>query len=265
MYAIVRIVFVIAAALLSTVGLDFSQQGDPAESKRYVVESGDFYFDPPGLLIQPGDTVEWVFVEITVDGHTTTAYHPTYKKELRMPENAIPWDSDLVLEKDKSFAVRLDTVGIYDYFCLFHEFLGMIGRIIVQEPTGPVSAKPAVSGLPPAAQQAMPAIDEIMGSIGRLFNFAGELNYVLHLSRQKDPKKALARFDRFLAEFKSGAGHANSVLEILKRVNLSMEIENALQELGNLLKKEAAFEEIEKLAKTMKTYLSEARKRLKTG
>lgn len=261
-----RIAMLVAVLALGLLGMSLSsghRQPQQQTAKHFVVEGGDFYFDPPGLLVQPGDTIEWVFVEITVDGHTSTAYHPANKKELRMPEAAQPWDSGFILDKEKTFSVTFDTIGIYDYFCLFHEFLGMIGRVIVKEPIGPVVDKPAVTGLPPAAQQAMPSIAEIMGSVGKLFNLSGELNDAVHLYRLKDSKKALEHLDGTLADLHAGADRDGSLFEVLKKVNLESDVEKALQELRNIIFSNAVLETVEKQSKAIKSLLAEARKRLK--
>lgn len=263
MTTLVKFALFVAAIVLGAIGLSVgighSQASTP---KHYLVESGDFYFDPPGLLIQPGDMVEWAFVEITVDGHTTTAYHPNYKKELRMPEGAKPWDSDLILDKSKTYSVRFETVGIYDYFCLFHEFLGMIGRIIVKEPIGPVAAKPSVTGLPPAAAKEMPAIDEIMGPVGKIFNFTGELNLVTQLYRLGEIKKSSEILNRLVTEFKTGTEKIDSLYEILKKVNLLTELEESLAVWQKLMAEPNSLEKIEAQAKINKNILKEARQRL---
>ncbi len=66
------------------------------DTHRYVIEVGDFFFDPPGLLVQSGEAIEWIFREITVDGHSVTAYHPAnFRHELRIPEGASPFDSGI--------------------------------------------------------------------------------------------------------------------------------------------------------------------------
>jgi plastocyanin len=265
MSMVIKLILCSASVLWSAIGLSSFGQGQPKEIRHYVIESGDFYFDPPGLLIQPGDIVEWVFVEITVDGHTTTAYHPTFMKELRMPENAKPWDSEIILDKSKTYSVTLDAVGVYDYFCLFHEFLGMIGRLVVKEPAGPVIAKPTIPGLPPAALKEMPSIDEIMGAIGKIFNFTGELNDVVHLHRQKDQKKSSERLGRLLDELRDGMSRDDSLFAVLKKVNLYNEVEKALQELRSAIASNAPIEDVEKLSKSVKSLLSDARKKLKAN
>jgi plastocyanin len=62
--------------------------------------------------------------------------------------------------------------GVYDYFCTPHEMAGMVGRIIVGEPTGPGTLPfdhfkddPVAQDwqpVPKAAQAAFPPVEAIM-------------------------------------------------------------------------------------------------------
>jgi hypothetical protein len=102
--------------------------------------------------------------------HTTSAYSPKNgNHSLRIPKEAQPWASDFLLPGQR-FEVRLTTEGVYDYYCAPHEMAGMVGRLIVGRPSGP-GALPfdyfKAEGkdwmlVPPAAQNAFPAIDAIM-------------------------------------------------------------------------------------------------------
>jgi plastocyanin len=124
-------------------------------------------FDPVGVFTAPGTIVRWICDE---NVHTTTAYNPkNYNHSLRMPEDAQPWASDYMLP-GQSFEVTLTKEGVYDYFCVPHELVGMVGRIIVGKPTGPgslpfdyfVSEGYHWQEVPPATQRAFPAIADIM-------------------------------------------------------------------------------------------------------
>lgn len=96
-------------------------------------EGMDYLFDPIGLLVQPGDTVEFVNVS---GSHSSTAYHPDNAgHELRIPEGADLWDSGIL--SSGSFEVTFEVPGTYDYYCIPHEQLGMVGRIVCGEPGGP--------------------------------------------------------------------------------------------------------------------------------
>lgn len=82
------------------------------------------------LIIKVGDTVRWVN-ESGV--HTTTAYHPKYGKELKIPEGAEPWDSGIVTQVGATFEYTFKVPGTYEYFCIPHEAVGMVGKIIVMK------------------------------------------------------------------------------------------------------------------------------------
>jgi plastocyanin len=238
---------------------DTVMQKDP---RHYVIEVGDFFFDPPGLLVQSGDTIEWVFREITVDGHTVTAYHPAnFRHELRIPEGASPFDSGIRDRVGDTFALTFDAVGVYDYFCLPHEFFGMVGRLIVEEPVGP-GTQPITVGLPEAAQKAMPSIEEVLGPVGLLFRLSAEVNTVVLEYERSRREQALKLFDELLKSFKAGEGQEGSLFEVLKRVQLVAEVQQKLEELRALIAKSAVLQDVQDRARELKTLLAEARKRL---
>jgi plastocyanin len=97
---------------------------------------GLWYFEPLGVLVQPGQTVRWRNVHW---GATVTAYHPNYdNRELRIPEGVDPFDSGLLGDEQKStFEWRYDVEGTYDYCSRYQEVLGMFGRVVVGHPGGP--------------------------------------------------------------------------------------------------------------------------------
>ncbi|MFL5287939.1 MAG: plastocyanin/azurin family copper-binding protein [Rhodopila sp.] len=126
-------------------------------------------FDPIGLLIQPGQTVRF---HCEANYHTTAAYHPdNANHSLRIPGAARPWSSD-VLQPGETFEVTLTVPGVYDYFCTPHEMAGMVGRLIVSQPTGPGSqpfdwyaGRPEAKDwvpVPAAARAVFPTSSEIM-------------------------------------------------------------------------------------------------------
>ncbi|MEQ9618383.1 MAG: plastocyanin/azurin family copper-binding protein [Deltaproteobacteria bacterium] len=134
------------------------------------------WFDPIGVYIKPGQTVRWIVDE---NVHTTTAYHPENNNHsLRIPRGASPWDSGFLFP-GSSYEVTFTVEGVYDYFCSPHEVAGMVGRIVVGNPTGPgskpydyfknlydyfkASREPeSWIPVPPAAQEAFPDIELIM-------------------------------------------------------------------------------------------------------
>ena len=102
------------------------------------LQRGQYYFDPAGLYIQKGQTVRWIAGD---NGPTVTAFHPSNSNhELRIPENAKPFDSWILARNSKRYKVfelAFDVEGTYDYFAKTFEPLGMVGRIVVGRPGGP--------------------------------------------------------------------------------------------------------------------------------
>src|SRR5581483_5477864 len=99
--------------------------------------------------------------------------HPANDRHsLRIPEAAQPWNSDYLVNPGDRFAVTVTAPSGYDYYCLPHEAAGMVGRIVVGEPTGPGARpfdwfkdRPEAKDwlpVPEAARAAFPAIETIM-------------------------------------------------------------------------------------------------------
>ena len=93
----------------------------------------EFYFEPVGLLIQPGDSVRFVAVS---PHHTATAYHEQHIKSHRVPDGVGPFSSPIVpIGEDWTYTFTIP--GTYDLWCGPHEHYGMAMRIVVGEPGGP--------------------------------------------------------------------------------------------------------------------------------
>jgi plastocyanin len=141
------------------------------EIKLVQTPDGRTYFDPAGVHIVAGDTVRWVQVS---GFHSITAYHPQNDNhELRIPQAAQPWDSDILLGQSPKANATFERVfsvpGVYDYFCKPHELVGMVGRIVVGEPGDGPGTKPFGYApdkhwkpVPEAARKALPPVAEIM-------------------------------------------------------------------------------------------------------
>jgi len=141
------------------------------EVKLVQMPAGDAYFDPAGVHIAPGDTLRWVQMS---GFHSITSYHPRNDNhELRIPESAEPWDSDILLadypKRGATFERVFTVPGVYDYFCKPHEMAGMVGRIVVGEAGNGPGTKPfgyAPSEhwkpIPDAARKAFPPIADIL-------------------------------------------------------------------------------------------------------
>ena len=141
------------------------------EVKLVQTPAGQTYFDPAGIHIAPGDTVRW----IQISGfHSVTAYHPRNDNhELRIPESAEPWDSDILLADYPKRGAKFEHVftvpGVYDYFCKPHEMAGMVGRVVVGEAGNGPGTKPfgyspseGWKPIPEVARNAFPPVAEIL-------------------------------------------------------------------------------------------------------
>ena len=117
---------------------------------------GQWFFSPAGLYIQKGQTVRW---QGRKWGTTVTAYHPSNDNhELRIPENAQPFDSGLLGQTiGNTFEWTFEVEGTYDYFCRNHEILGMVGRIVVGSPGGPAEENPPGYGASEGRAPVFPA------------------------------------------------------------------------------------------------------------
>ncbi|WP_266082931.1 plastocyanin/azurin family copper-binding protein [Haladaptatus caseinilyticus] len=118
------------------------------------------FFDPVGLLVDPGETVTF---EMESGNHSATAYHEQYSlaKETRLPKGVEPFDSGVLIDRGDTFEHTFDTKGTYDYYCIPHKTMGMIARIVVGEPGGPAEGSMPPDGKVPTSQR---IIDN--GSVG---------------------------------------------------------------------------------------------------
>jgi plastocyanin len=101
-----------------------------------VTEGSEYYFDPIGVTVEPGTTVTFVN---EAGAHSSTAYAEGNggAETRRIPEDAEAWNSETLTEEGATFEHTFEVEGTYDYFCIPHKTLGMVGRIVVGEPGGP--------------------------------------------------------------------------------------------------------------------------------
>lgn len=94
---------------------------DPADPDRQMV------FDPPLLMIAPGDTVRFL---ATDKGHNSAS------KRGMIPGGAEPWNGAI----DEEITVTFTVEGTYGYVCLPHLEMGMVGLILVGDHTANLEA-----------------------------------------------------------------------------------------------------------------------------
>ena len=130
----VFLAFMVVSVLLS--GSVLAQETHEVHMNLMPVEGRpipEFFFQPTGLLIQPGDTVTFV---ANTPHHTATAYHPQHVKTQRVPEGVEPFSSPIV-PIHGTWDYTFTEPGVYDLWCGPHEQYGMAMRIVVGEATGP--------------------------------------------------------------------------------------------------------------------------------
>lgn len=123
------------------------------------------WFDPVGILVQPGQTIRWTNRD-PGNSHTATSYHPDlFDRPRRIPEGATPWDSDYLLPGE-SFSLTLSVPGVYDYYCVPHEHAGMVGRIVVGTPGADDHANSGagLTEVPQIALAGFPAVAAIIAA-----------------------------------------------------------------------------------------------------
>ena len=121
-----------------------------------VTEGQEYYFDPIGLQVEPGTTVTF---NNDSGSHSATAYYASHEDAdvTRIPDGGVEFDTGVLTAEGATETVTFDTEGTYDYFCIPHKTVGMIGRIVVGEPGGP-----AEGSMPPDG--AVPDSDSIVDS-----------------------------------------------------------------------------------------------------
>jgi halocyanin-like protein len=125
--------------------------GGETKTVEMRTESGNYLFDPIGLYVEEGDTV--VFENVS-GSHSATAYSDGNgpATTTRIPEGAEAFNSQILAEEGATYEVTFDTAGTYDYFCIPHKALEMVGRIVVGEPGGPAEGSMPPDGDVPDSQ-----------------------------------------------------------------------------------------------------------------
>lgn len=93
----------------------------------------EFFFEPTGLAIEPGETVQFT---LTTPHHSVTSFHPAMGITQRVPDDVPPFSSP-VLPVQSYWLYTFEEAGVYDYHCGPHEVFGHVGRIVAGEALGP--------------------------------------------------------------------------------------------------------------------------------
>lgn len=112
--------------IVSIVFFCFIGFAEAAEHIVKMVEKGDRHykqFMPELLYIDPGDTVTFVVTEGSA--------HNSQTIEGMIPSGAKGWKSKI----DQNVTVTLELEGVYGYKCFNHYVMGMIGVIVVGDPS----------------------------------------------------------------------------------------------------------------------------------
>lgn len=112
-------------ALISSLWITPQAPGDTV-TVEVIGSALDARFQPAVVQINLEDVIRFVVREGL---HTVTAYHPHNRRPLRIPDLAAAFDSGL-LKKGDVWYLTISSSGVYDFFCLPHERMGHVGRII---------------------------------------------------------------------------------------------------------------------------------------
>jgi plastocyanin len=119
-------------ATLSLVALLAFAPSAWAQGQEVTVRMEDNFFDPANITVEPGTTVTWV--QSGNNPHTTTSYDGL-------------WDSGMIEGgSGGTFSFTFEEPGTYDYFCIPHESLGMIGSVTVTGSTATASPASTATG-----------------------------------------------------------------------------------------------------------------------
>ncbi|WP_418280443.1 plastocyanin/azurin family copper-binding protein [Halorubrum sp. DTA98] len=142
----------------------------------------DFFFQPTGLHVEPGDVIKFVF---ETPDHTVTSYHPAFGMQRRVPPGVDPFSSPILGWDPRSLPDDIDmppaehggdeaaengdgddadamsaptpstwlyafeTPGVYDLECAPHEGFGMAMRVVVGTKSETAFETSAAEDLPP--------------------------------------------------------------------------------------------------------------------
>lgn len=107
---------------------------DTRQDTTVVTMTNSLDFEPAEVTIRPGETVVWKNTTVLV--HTVTAIPDSAAnpEHVHLPDGADPFASGR-LDPGATFQHTFTASGTYDYFCIPHEAAGMLGTVVVKNPT----------------------------------------------------------------------------------------------------------------------------------
>lgn len=123
------------------------------------------WFDPFAVAVNPGALVRFVNRD-SGNAHTVTGYHPEVLGRVRrIPKKAEPFNSGYLLPGD-AYELLLTVPGVYDFYCIPHEQAGMVGRLVVADPSvkGWDDSAVRAGGVAPGVEAAFPSVESILTS-----------------------------------------------------------------------------------------------------
>lgn len=90
----------------------------------HIISVGDFAFSPSNLNVMVGDTIVWNWHD---GNHTTTSDV--------IPSGAASWNVDMD-GSSNTFQYVITVAGAYSYYCIPHQFSGMVGTFIASGTAG---------------------------------------------------------------------------------------------------------------------------------
>lgn len=119
-----RRLFLTATLVAPALGLVLARGARAAEFEVQMLNQGPEgqrnWFEPAIVRAEPGDTIHFV---ATDKGHNSAA--------VVVPEGAEKWNGKL----SQDISVTLDVPGLYSYKCTPHFGLGMVGLVVVGDPS----------------------------------------------------------------------------------------------------------------------------------
>jgi plastocyanin len=117
--------------------------GEPAVTIK--MSDDDPMYDPPRIVIQSGQMVEWKNSGDVSHSVTDDPTKAMKAEDALLPRDAKPFFSGNVLPGG-TYRHTFLVPGRYRYFCMTHEIDKMIGEVIVEPAGGPVPPHPGILG-----------------------------------------------------------------------------------------------------------------------